>query len=176
MLLPRLVVEEAFLSSAFSTVGRSTILVPPSPGLAREAAASRLLRAVLASPSEMSTMWARAFSSTFREIPPRPLSLSSKAFLRISPRTGAVYGFRTRTRTRESRGAMTSKEGFSVVAPMRVMRPLSTWGRKASCWALLNRWISSTKRTVLRRKSRSLFSASSTTARISFTPERTRKK
>ena len=38
---------------------------------------------------------------------------------------------------------MTSKEGFSVVAPIRMMVPSSTCGRKASCWALLNRWISS---------------------------------
>jgi len=44
---------------------------------------------------------------------------------------------------------MTSKDGFSVVAPMRMIVPFSTCGRKASCWALLNRWISSTKRRVL---------------------------
>ena len=29
-------------------------------------------------------------------------------------------------------------EGFSVVAPTSTMDPFSTWGRKASCWALLN--------------------------------------
>ena len=71
---------------------------------------------------------------------------------------------------------MTSKEGFSVVAPIRVIRPLSTWGRKASCWALLKRWISSTKRIVLRRWSRHRSVASSTTPRISFTPESTAEK
>ena len=36
-----------------------------------------------------------------------------------------------------------------MVAPMRVMVPSYTWGRKASCWALLKRCISSTKRMVL---------------------------
>ena len=41
-----------------------------------------------------------------------------------------------------------SKEGFSVVAPMRMMLPFSTKGRKASCCALLKRWISSTNRMV----------------------------
>ena len=35
-----------------------------------------------------------------------------------------------------------------MVAPMRIMLPFSTNGRKASCWALLKRWISSTKSTV----------------------------
>ena len=43
---------------------------------------------------------------------------------------------------------MTSNDGFSVVAPIRVTVPSSTAGSRASCWALLNRWISSMKRTV----------------------------
>jgi len=43
---------------------------------------------------------------------------------------------------------MTSKEGFSVVAPIKVKVPRSTWGRKLSCWALLKWWISSTTSTV----------------------------
>ena len=41
---------------------------------------------------------------------------------------------------------MMEKNGFSVVAPMRRTRPFSTAGRRASCWALLKRWISSRKR------------------------------
>src|SRR5687768_17125512 len=49
---------------------------------------------------------------------------------------------------RERRAEMTSKYGFSVVAPMSVTRPSSTAGRRASCWALLKRWISSMKRIV----------------------------
>ncbi len=44
---------------------------------------------------------------------------------------------------------MTSKDGFSVVAPIRVTVPSSTTGRIASCSALLNRWISSMNRIVL---------------------------
>ena len=43
---------------------------------------------------------------------------------------------------------MTSKYGFSVVAPISVRRPVSTAGRRASCCALLKRWISSRKRIV----------------------------
>ena len=52
------------------------------------------------------------------------------------------------TREREIRGEITSNDGFSVVAPIKEMSPLSTWGRKASCCALLKRWISSTNRMV----------------------------
>ncbi len=59
------------------------------------------------------------------------------------------------TLTRESSARLSSKEGFSVVAPTSTMSPASTKGRKASCWARLKRWISSTKSTV-RRPSRRL--------------------
>ena len=45
---------------------------------------------------------------------------------------------------------MTSKYGFSVVAPINVRTPSSTAGRSASCCALLKRWISSRKRIVRR--------------------------
>ena len=79
----------------------------------------------------------------------------------------------TYTRARDSSALLSSKEGFSVVAPMKVMVPSSMWGRKASCWALLNRCTSSTNSTVglpaRQRHSR----ASSMAARISFTPEST---
>ncbi len=46
---------------------------------------------------------------------------------------------RMNTWLRERRALLTSNEGFSVVAPMRVSVPDSTWGRSASCWALLKR-------------------------------------
>src|SRR5258706_8644077 len=67
---------------------------------------------------------------------------------------------------------MTSNEGFSVVAPMKVMWPASTWGRKASCCALLKRWTSSTK-TMVRWPERDLCSATAITSLISFMPART---
>ena len=38
-----------------------------------------------------------------------------------------------------SSAAFTSKDGFSVVAPISTMSPASTLGRNASCWALLKR-------------------------------------
>ncbi len=45
---------------------------------------------------------------------------------------------------------MSSKDGFSVVAPTRMIVPSSMSGRKASCCARLKRWISSTKSSVPR--------------------------
>ena len=60
-------------------------------------------------------------------------------------RSSWVRAWRTNTLHRESSAPLISKEGFSVVAPMSRMLPFSTKGRKASCWALLKRWISSTK-------------------------------
>ena len=59
-----------------------------------------------------------------------------------------AIGSSTITRLRERRGPITSKLGFSVVAPIRVIRPVSTCGKKASCWALLKRCISSTNKIV----------------------------
>ena len=47
-------------------------------------------------------------------------------------------------------GDSCAEYGFSVVAPTSVMVPSWTWGRRASCWALLNRWISSRNSTVPR--------------------------
>src|SRR5437870_9516661 len=68
---------------------------------------------------------------------------------------------------------MTSKDGFSVVAPMNVSKPRSTKGRKASCCALLKRCTSSTKRIVCRPDCASAASACATASRISLTPAST---
>ena len=68
---------------------------------------------------------------------------------------------------------MTSKEGFSVVAPIKVKRPDSTWGKSASCWLLLKRWISSTNKIVWRPNCAMVCWACSIASRISFTPAKT---
>ena len=54
----------------------------------------------------------------------------------------------TTTLARDSSAALTSNDGFSVVAPISVTVPASTWGSSASCCALLKRWISSMNSTV----------------------------
>ena len=77
----------------------------------------------------------------------------------------------TNTWQRERRGVMTSKEGFSVVAPTSTMVPFSTAPRRASCCALLKRWISSIKRMGAPFCwKRELPRAFSNTSRTSFTP------
>src|SRR3954471_19448032 len=64
---------------------------------------------------------------------------------------------------------LTSKYGFSVVAPTSTTRPSSTAGSSASCWALLKRWISSRKK-IVRRPARRRSLARSITARTSGRP------
>lgn len=61
----------------------------------------------------------------------------SKSFL--------LKGFSTYTWQRDKSAGMTSKLGFSVVAPISVIQPFSTAPSNESCWDLLNRWISSMK-------------------------------
>jgi hypothetical protein len=69
---------------------------------------------------------------------------------------------------------LTSKYGFSVVAPINVTSPSSTAGSSASCWALLKRWISSRKKIVGRpeaRRSSARAITSRTSARPALTAE-----
>ncbi len=87
-------------------------------------------------------------------------------------RSSAASGLSTYTRARDSSAAFTSNDGFSVVAPMNVIVPFSTCGRKASCWALLKRWTSSMNSTVVSPCCRAA-SASAMAARTSFTPDST---
>ena len=96
---------------------------------------------------------------------------------RASPTSSAASGSSTSTRVRESSGAFTSNDGFSVVAPIE-HRPCraSTCGRNASCCALLKRWISSTNSTVgLPPCARARPRASATISRSSFTPAQHRR-
>ena len=101
------------------------------------------------SPSDTPAIKSRVLSSILILYLPRPFSLSSNALLRsvfISSfkSFSSIYVF-----TLERSAEFTSKEGFSVVAPIRIIVPFSTYGRKASCWALLKRCISSIKSIVL---------------------------
>ena len=77
----------------------------------------------------------------------------------------------TITRARDSKAALSSKDGFSVVAPIRTTVPSSITGRNESCWARLKRWISSTNSKVCRPFTRRMRAASNTFFR-SATPEK----
>ena len=129
-----------------------------------------MFSAVRASPSASATIAATASGSTSSPRRPRPRSGSASARRTIVSSSGSVRRSSTYTRQRESSAAFTSKDGFSVVAPIRVTVPRSTWGRNASCWALLKRWISSTNRIVRWPRSARRSAASLTRARISLTP------
>jgi hypothetical protein len=85
-------------------------------------------------------------------------------------------GSNTNTRHRDSSGAVSSKLGFSVVAPISVMTPFSTQGRNASCCARLNRWISSQNRIVPRPSYLSRSSACLMISRTRATPSVTAEK
>ena len=74
------------------------------------------------------------------------------------------------SRLRDSSGEITLKNGFSVVAATSVTQRFSTPGSRASCWALLNRWTSSTNSTVSLPPATSSARAESIAARTSFTP------
>ena len=69
----------------------------------------------------------------------------SIALVSSAKRSSLLKGFSVYTWQRESKAGITSKLGFSVVAPMRVTHPRSTASSRESCWVLLNRWISSMK-------------------------------
>eukprot|EP00954_Amorphochlora_amoebiformis_P000930 72161-Amorphochlora_amoeboformis.AAC.3 len=65
-----------------------------------------------------------------------------------SRKSGMSSGLRTTTLSLESSARLSSKDGFSVVAPMKTMRPDSMCGKNVSCCVLLKRWISSTNSSV----------------------------
>ena len=104
---------------------------------------------------------------------PSPRSTSVSAVRRIDTIASSSSGLSTNTFDRDSNAALTSNDGFSVVAPIRTMSPLSTRGRKASCWALLKRWISSTKTIVRLPVMRRRCSAVAMTSFTSLMPDST---
>ena len=99
---------------------------------------------------------------------PRSASVAAQSS-RISTSCGSSASSRNSV-AREMRGELTSKNGFSVVAPMRMSVPSSTPGRRASCCDLLKRWISSRNSTVRRSSSSSRRLAVASTSRTSLTP------
>src|SRR5277367_1664955 len=123
-----------------------------------------------ASPSAAASKRSRPPSSTLRCSAPKPRS-SVSARSSSLPRSATSKDFSTYTRARDSKALLTSKEGFSVVAPMNISVPSSTYGRKVSCCDLLKRCTSSRNSTVSRVPRSAL--ACSTTARMSLMPART---
>ncbi len=129
---------------------------------------SRVDRAVRASPLANSAIISSISEGIATFCLPNPLG-SDRARERSVTRSSLPNPCMTNTLQRDSSALLISKEGFSVVAPIRMMLPFSTKGRKASCWALLKRWISSTNRMVF-SPYRRFSSAFCMTVRISLIP------
>ncbi len=85
-------------------------------------------------------------------------------------RSSGVKACSRHSEARLNRGGFTSKNGFSVVAPMNTTSPSSTAGSSTSCWDLEKRCTSSMKRMVPWPCSPRRRSASASASRTSFTP------
>ena len=81
-------------------------------------------------------------------VPARPRRPRAERTLGELAQSPATSGSKRNSVERLSSGAFSAKKGFSVVAPMSTTVPSSTPGRRASCWALVKRWISSRNRIV----------------------------
>ena len=150
-----------------SSVSSVTRTVSPSTSpfsTAISSVDSALRASPLANPAIAST--SSGAISTFSLPNPRS-SLSAR--VSSDTRSAADSACKTNTLHRDKSAPFTSNDGFSVVAPIRIILPFSTNGRNASCCALLNLCISSTK-SIVRSPNRRPFSASVMTCFISLIP------
>lgn len=138
----------------------------PSGGTA-SAATSSAVSARRASPAASRTRRSTASGAT-ATCPPRPRG-SSIARCTTVRMSSALSGRNCRISERDSSGATTEKDGFSVVAATSRTTRFSTADNSASCWVLENRCTSSMNSTVC-SPWRSAVRALSITARTSFTP------
>lgn len=96
-------------------------------------------------------------------------------FSRNATISASEIGSRIYVRHRERSAFMTVKLGFSVVAPMRVMIPFSTHGRRTSCCDFDQRCISSRNSIVCRQSVKFLWALEMIRTTSSFfdrTPDR----
>ena len=157
-----------FFKVIFSTVSLVTVILPFSSTSPLSTAISSVESALRASPLANSAIMVIISGDMSTSCPPKPRP-SFMARLKRPASSSVFNACSTNTLQRERSAPFTSNEGFSVVAPMSIMLPFSTNGRKASCCALLKRCISSTKSMVFAPNLRP-FSACSITCFISFMP------
>ena len=119
------------------------------------------------SPSAMRVSEARASSSSGSFLPSTSSARASSCSI-----AAASSDLNTSTRARDSSAALSSNEGFSVVAPTSTTVPSSITGRKLSCCARLKRCTSSMNSSVPCPISRRARAASNAFFR-SATPENT---
>jgi hypothetical protein len=112
-------------------------------GSSASTTSSSMFSSLRASPPEKRSMASVSFSSIFFSF---SITSFAMALCSSSSKSSFSNDFSTYSWQRESKGRITSNEGFSVVAPIRVTTPVSTAPNRESCWDLLNRWISSMNR------------------------------
>src|SRR6202140_850045 len=132
-----------------------------------------MLSARRAPPSGAGAMRSSAAGSACSCSWPSPRSGSRSAACSSTVRSSTDRARNTYTRARDSSALITSKDGFSVVAPTKVSVPSSRYGRNVSCCALLKRGTSSRNSSVGRPSWARTARAASTAARMSFTPAMT---
>ena len=137
-------------------------LAPPAATLSVSSVLSRRR----ASPSAYATSRCAAAGSS------PAIASAACALVMICSRSSLDRGCSTYTTARDKSAELTSNDGFSVVAPTKVNSPLSTCGKKASCWLLLKRCTSSTN-TIVWRPCAAATLAISTASRMSLTPPST---
>ena len=108
-----------------SRVSRVTVTEPSGVISPFSTAISKVFSAVRASPSAKAAITGSRDGSMWTRALPK-LRLSASARDSSPTRSSSVSSFSTNTLHRESRAALISKEGFSVVAPINVMLPRST--------------------------------------------------
>ena len=151
-----------------SNVSGVTVTLPSASILPLSTSISSVDSAVRASPLAKVAVAVSSSSGMCTCCPPKPRS-SRSARASSDASSSVVSACSTNTLHRDSSAPLISNDGFSVVAPMRMMLPFSTNGKNASCCALLKRWISSTNTMVFSPK-RWFSSARVMTARISRMP------
>ena len=86
---------------------------------------SKALSAILASPPDISAKNRKSFSLILIFDFPNPLSLFFKALCKIRKISSVESFSKIKTRDRERTALFTSKLGFSVVAPIKIIVPFS---------------------------------------------------
>ena len=132
-------------------------------------ATSNPFKAVLTSPFEIFASFLKVSSSILMLYSPNP-SFLSIAFFSIWYIFSSVNGSSLITIDLEINALFTSKYGFSVVAPIKITVPFSTYGNNASCCNLLNLCISSINNILFPIGFNMKFFVSSITFFISATP------
>ena len=112
--------------------------MPSELGSVVRTANSMAFNEIRASPLAVFAKNSRASSSITALYTPNPFSTSVNALFIIVLIFSIERAFNSNIILLETRALLTSKYGFSVVAPIKIIVPSSTYGKRASCCDLLN--------------------------------------